>query len=298
MSWSVWIGLIVHKLRASLFASIGGASLSQMSKVATAVSKREALCELIRESAPLVIAYSGGVDSAFLLAVATETIGKRCLGAIADSPSLPRQALADALQLARQIGAGIAIVATDEMSDSNYTSNPINRCYFCKAALFTKLDALARGRGFRALAYGENADDAYQVRPGRKAAKEFQVLAPLQEVGLTKSEIRALSWAMKLPTADLPAQPCLSSRISQGTPVTAAALGMIERAESVVRGFGFRVFRVRHLGDGNRLRARVEILPREMPRIAEVVVSLLASLRGLGYDEVELDPQGYRTPST
>ena len=128
------------------------------------------------------------------------------------------------------------------MEDANYASNPVNRCYFCKAELFTTLDRLARGRGFRAIAYGENADDAQQVRPGRQAASEFEVLAPLKEVGLTKSEIRELSRAMHLATADIPAQPCLSSRIPHGTPVTVAALNMIERAEAIVRSFGFRDF--------------------------------------------------------
>jgi pyridinium-3,5-biscarboxylic acid mononucleotide sulfurtransferase len=268
-----------------------------MSETATVEAKRETLCDLVRKSAPLVIAYSGGVDSTFLLAVAAETIGHGCLGVIADSPSLPRRALADALQLARQIGAQIAVVATDEMSDPNYTSNPINRCYFCKTELFRKLDALARERRFRAIAYGENTDDAHQVRPGRQAAKAFRVLAPLREAGLTKSEIRALSRAMNLPTADAPAQPCLSSRLPHGTPVTAAALGMIERAEAAVRRFGFRIFRVRHLVQGDRLRARVEILPSEMPRIAQIGESLLADLHGVGYDEVELDPHGYRSPA-
>ena len=163
---------------------------------------------------------------------------------IADSPSLPRQALADALQLARQIGAAIVVVATDEMSDPNYTINPVNRCYFCKAELFTKLDKLAREGGFHTIAYGENSRHARQLRPGRETAEDFRVLAPLQEVGLTKSEIRALSRVMNLPTADAPAQPCLSSRIPYGTPVTAVALAMIERAEAAMRRFGFRVFRV------------------------------------------------------
>ncbi|CAN5526877.1 hypothetical protein BH20VER3_BH20VER3_00210 [soil metagenome] len=149
--------------------------------------------DLLRETAPLVIAFSGGVDSAFLLAV--ETLGDRCLGVIADTPSLPRQALTDALRLARALSAPIEVVRTAEMHDSNYRSNPVNRCYFCKAELFQKLETLAAERGFRAIAYGENADDAHQDRPGRRAAAELEVLAPLQEVGLTKSEIRAFSRA-------------------------------------------------------------------------------------------------------
>jgi len=268
-----------------------------MGEGATADAKREALRHLICESAPLMIAYSGGVDSAFLLAAAAETIGDLCLGVIADSPSLPRQALTAALRLARQIGTRVEIVGTDEMHDPNYTRNPVNRCYFCKAELFTKLDALAKERGFRAIAYGENADDARQVRPGRQAAAEFQVLAPLKEVGLTKSEIRAFSRCMNLPTADAPAQPCLSSRIPHGTPVTAAALGMIERAEAIVRSFGFRVFRVRHEVAGDRLHARVEILPDEMPNLEGVEESLLAGVRGIGYDKALIEPAGYRAPS-
>ncbi|MGI8890020.1 MAG: ATP-dependent sacrificial sulfur transferase LarE [Chthoniobacterales bacterium] len=257
--------------------------------------KRDALRELLRKSAPLVIAYSGGVDSAFLLAVAVETLGRNCLGVIADSPSLPRQALADASGLAEELGAQIEIVETTEMQDPHYTSNPVNRCYYCKAELFTKLETLARERGYRAIAYGENADDALQVRPGRQAAVEFAVLAPLKEVGLTKSEIRSLSRAMRLPTADAPAQPCLSSRIPHGTPVTAAVLNMIERAEAAVRQLGFRVFRVRHVAEGIRTRARVEIAPNEMPVAPLRVHALQEALRGVGYDEVFIDPQGYRS---
>lgn len=264
--------------------------------VTTAAEVREAaLRDLIRNNGPLVVAYSGGVDSAFLLAVATEAIGSACLGVIADSPSLPRQALVDALQLARQIRAQVEVIATDEMHDPTYTSNPVNRCYFCKAELFTKLDGLAKDRGFRAIAYGENADDARQVRPGRQAAAEFRVLAPLKDVGLTKSEIRALSRALHLPTADAPAQPCLSSRIPHGTPVTAAALSMIERAETAVRSFGFRVFRVRHQVEAEQIRARLEIAPNEMPKLDSLAKSLLAQLRAVGYDDAWIDPRGYRT---
>jgi uncharacterized protein len=260
-----------------------------------AETKQEALRDLLRSSAPLLIAYSGGVDSAFLLAVAAEMVGERCLGVIADSPSLPRQALADALDLARRLGARVEIMATAEMQDPNYTSNPVNRCYFCKAELFTKLEARARESGFRTLAYGENADDARQVRPGREAAAEFQVRAPLREVGLTKSEIRLLSRALNLSTADAPAQPCLSSRIPHGTPVTVAALGMIERAEAAVRGLGFRVFRVRHHVEADRCRARLEIAPNEMPMLAMIGEGLRQALHRIGYDEVVIDPRGYRS---
>ena len=249
----------------------------------------------LRAHAPLVIAYSGGVDSAYLLAEAHRTLGAQVLGVIADSPSLPRQALADALALAEKIGASAEVVRTDELANPDYATNPPNRCYFCKAELFTKLDALAADRGFRAIAYGENADDMQQVRPGRQAATEFSILGPLRDAGLTKAEIRELSRALDLPTADAPAQPCLSSRIPHGTPVTTEALGMIERGEAHVRSLGFRVFRVRHLADSAQpVRARVQIAPDEMPRLAAVAAALESGLLAAGYAAVEIDPAGYR----
>ncbi len=196
--------------------------------------------------------------------------------------------------MARSAGARVDVIKTNEMQETNYTSNPINRCYFCKAELFKKLDALAQDRGFRVIAYGENADDAQQIRPGRSAAAEFQVLAPLKDVGLTKIEIRLLSRRMNLPTADAPAQPCLSSRIPHGTPVTIAALGMIEQAEALVRSFGFRVFRVRHQVEAERARARLEIAPEEMGNIPSLAPSLQTALRGDGYTEVLIEARGYR----
>ena len=255
----------------------------------------------LQAHAPLVVAYSGGVDSAYLLAEAHRTLGTQVLGVIADSPSLPRQALADALALAREIGAPVEVVKTGELDNPDYASNPPNRCYFCKAELFTHLDALARERGFRAIAYGENADDMKQERPGRKAATEFAVLAPLRDAGLTKAEIRALSRELGLPTADAPAQPCLSSRIPWGTPVTTAALEMVERGESFVRALGFRVFRVRHIvreqGSPATAIARVQIAPDEMPRLPGVERELTAGLIGVGYADVEIDPAGYRSPA-
>lgn len=248
----------------------------------------------LRAHAPLVIAYSGGVDSAYLLAEAHATLGAEVLGVIADSPSLPRQALADALALAAQIGAPVEVVRTEEFANPEYTANPPNRCYFCKAELFTKLDALAAARGFRAIAYGENADDMTQVRPGRLAAAEFSIIGPLRDAGLTKAEIRELSRALDLPTADAPAQPCLSSRIPHGTPVTVEALAMIERGEAHVRSLGFRVFRVRHLA-GGMPRARVQIAPEEMPRLPQLRDALEAGLLAAGYAAVEIDPAGYRS---
>jgi uncharacterized protein len=260
-------------------------------------AKVERLNALLAAHAPLVIAYSGGVDSVYLLAAAHAVLGDRVLGVIADSASLPRQALKEALELARQIGARVEVVATDEVQDERYASNPMNRCYFCKAELFTKLDSLARGRGFAAIAYGENADDMRQTRPGRLAAEQFAVIAPLRDAGLTKAEIRELSREMGLPTADAPAQPCLSSRIPHGTPVTIEALAMIERGEALVRSLGFKVFRVRHLALGHETRARVQIAPDEMPRLEPVNGLLVSGLREVGYDNVEIDPAGYRPPS-
>jgi uncharacterized protein len=267
----------------------------QMNESALA-AKVEHLKAQLAAHAPLVIAYSGGVDSAYLLAAAHAALGDRAFGVIADSASLPRQALKEALDLARQIGARVEVVATEELQDERYASNPVNRCYFCKAELFTKLDALARDRGYAGIAYGENADDMRQVRPGRLAAEKFQVIAPLRDAGLTKAEIRALSRVMDLPTADAPAQPCLSSRIPHGTPVTVEALGMIERGETLVRSLGFKVFRVRHMALDQETRARVQIAPEEMAGIGPVTETLVSGLRAVGYDDVEIDPAGYRSP--
>ena len=258
------------------------------------------LKECLRAHAPLVIAYSGGVDSACLLAVAHETLGEKMLGVIADSPSLPRKALADALALAKHIGAPVEVVRTDEMQDQNYVSNPINRCYYCKAELFAKLDQLARERGFAAIAYGENADDAHHFRPGSAAAAEFSVIAPLKYAGIDKAGVREISRQFGLPTADAPSQPCLSSRIPHGTPVTAQALSMVERGEELVRSLGFKVFRVRHLVEDEaaaKFRARVQIAPDEMGGIPACEPLLMSGLSAVGYSAVEIDPAGYRSPA-
>jgi uncharacterized protein len=260
------------------------------------IQKLQALRSQLEANAPLVIAYSGGVDSAYLLAEAHGLLGDRVLGVIADSPSLPRQALADALALGEKIGARVEVVRTQEMENPAYSSNPVNRCYFCKAELFKTLDQLAAERGFKAIAYGENADDMRQVRPGRQAASEFRIIAPLRDAGLTKAEIRERSRELDLPTADAPAQPCLSSRIPHGTPVTLEALAMVEKGEAWVRSLGFRVFRVRHLASADRVpNARVQIAPEEMARVPAVREQIQGGLHAVGYAEVEIDPEGYRS---
>jgi uncharacterized protein len=261
-------------------------------------SKRAHLREILRANAPLIIAYSGGVDSAFLLGEARRELGDRVLGVIADSPSLPRQALAEAVALARAIGAPIEVIKTLELDNPDYAANPPNRCYFCKAELFQTLDTLARQRGYPAIAYGENADDMRQERPGRKASEEFQIIAPLRDAGLTKAEIRQLSRALGLPTADAPAQPCLSSRIPWGTPVTVDALAMVEHAEEHIRSLGFRVFRVRHVVKPDAPPgALVQIAPAELPLPADMQTDIVCRLREAGYANVEIDPIGYRGAS-
>lgn len=256
--------------------------------------KLRRLESLLHAHAPILVAYSGGVDSTCLLAVAHGTLGDSVLGVIADSPSLPRQALAGALDVARLLGVRVEVIATREFENELYLSNPPNRCYFCKAELFAKMDVLGAERGFSAIAYGENADDPPHLRPGSKAAVEFAVLAPLKQVGLTKAEIRDLSRYLGLPTADLPAQPCLSSRIPHGTPVTREALGLIERGEEAVRSLGFRVFRVRYRAPSG---ARVQIAPDEMHFLAGTRDKLFEVLRKAGFGSVEIDPNGYNPPS-
>lgn len=253
--------------------------------------------EILRQSAPLLVAYSGGVDSACLLAMAHGELGGEALGVIADSPSLPRAALDEALRVAAKIGARVEVVRTAEFSDERYLSNPPNRCYFCKAELFSKMELLACERGFRHIAYGENADDPADLRPGSRAAAEFHVIAPLKEAGLTKSEIRRLSSRLGLPTHDAPAQPCLSSRIPHGTRVTPLALAMVESGEAALRALGFRVLRVRYL-EGSPPAALVQIDPAEMPSGDDWKTPVTAALESCGFQRVQIDPAGYRPPRT
>jgi uncharacterized protein len=264
-------------------------------QAAKTIQEKEAhLCEILRFHAPLLIAYSGGVDSTLLLAVAHQTLGAQCKGIIADSPSLPRTSLAEALRVASSLGASVEVVSTTELEDPRYAENPLNRCYFCKAELFSRMDEIARTKGFSVIAYGENADDPAHLRPGSQAAAEFSVIAPLKEAGLTKADVREISRKMGLPTADAPAQPCLSSRIPHGTRVTRSALDFVERGEEIVRGFGFKVFRVRYLPpeDSSNPSAKIQISSDELERIEPIRIPLIAALSASGFARVEIDPEG------
>lgn len=244
-----------------------------------------------------LIAYSGGVDSTYLLAEATSLLGRSALGVIADSPSLPRKALSSAIAVAQNLGAQLRVIRTGELAKPEYAANPLNRCYFCKHELFDQMQRLALDERFPVLAYGENADDALELRPGAEAATEFKVRSPLREAGLTKAEIRWLSRERNLPTADQPAQPCLSSRIPHGTPVTREALLMVENAEDRLRAEGFRVFRVRYnIAKDGAITAKLQVDPSELARLYRLTTQLERDLRLMGFSRMMIDPIGYQPP--
>jgi pyridinium-3,5-biscarboxylic acid mononucleotide sulfurtransferase len=244
-----------------------------------------------------LIAYSGGVDSTYLLAEATSLLGRSTLGVIADSPSLPRKTLSSAIAVAQNLGAQLRVIRTGELAKPEYAANPLNRCYFCKHELFDQMQRLALDERFPVLAYGENADDALELRPGAEAATEFKVRSPLREAGLTKTEIRWLSRERNLPTADQPAQPCLSSRIPHGTPVTREALLMVENAEDRLRAEGFRVFRVRYnIAKDGAITAKLQVDPSELARLYPLTTQLERDLRLMGFSRMMIDPIGYQPP--
>lgn len=260
------------------------------------VRAREAALEArLRSLTSLVVAYSGGVDSAYLALAATRVLGSRALCVTADSPSYPARHRRMAEQVAGQFGFHHEFIHTQELAKPAYRANDTDRCYHCKHELYTELTGLARARGFAAVADGNNADDRGDYRPGRRAAREFGVISPLDEAGLTKDDIRTLSREAGLPCWDEPASACLSSRVPYHSEVTEAKLQTIERAEDIVRSLGFRVVRVRHHGDV----ARLELSRDEMARLLEpgVSESIDRQLRALGFRYVAVDLKGYRLGS-
>lgn len=276
--------------------------------------KHQALRRLLESYGSCLVAYSGGVDSVFLARVAREVLGDRALAVIADSASLPRRELAEAVAVAERFAIPLRVVRTAEFENPQYLANPTDRCYFCKQELFTELEPIAREEKFAVIAYGENASDLAGDRPGGRAAAEFQVRAPLKEAGLTKADIRALSAELGLPTADKPQMACLSSRLPTGERVTPEKLAWVERAENVLRDLGFHDVRVRHHSLGNLLPgaaspappgpergpgpalARIEVGPGEMARFlaGDTATRVAAALREIGYAHVTLDLVGYR----
>jgi uncharacterized protein len=267
-------------------------------QAASAGVKDAALRRLLDGFQSIIIAYSGGVDSAYLAYAATAVLAERALCITADSPSYPDRHRQLALRLAADFGFHHEIIRTAELERPEYRANPANRCYFCKHELYTHLSTLARARGIEAIADGSNADDRGDYRPGRQAAREFGVRSPLDEVGLTKAEIRELSRRAGLPTWNEPASACLSSRIPYFSQVTDEKLRMIEGAEAVLRELGFRVCRVRHHGDKETL-ARIELALDELPRALEpgMAAAIDAQLRAIGYQHVTIDLRGYRLGS-
>ena len=257
--------------------------------------KERRLSRLLGDLGSVLVAYSGGADSAYLAWIATRELGRKAVCVTAESASYPQRHRQMAVDLARQFGFHHEFVATLEMERPEYLANPADRCYYCKQELFGRLTELARARGLAAVADGNNADDWGDYRPGRRAAREFGVLSPLDQVDLTKDDIRQLSRDAGLPSWDEPASACLSSRIPYDSPVTDAKLRMIEQAESVLFRLGFRSCRVRH----HDQIARIEVAQDDIARVVspEVRAVVASELKAIGFRYVSLDLEGYRTGS-
>lgn len=262
---------------------------------AETLGKYELLQTILRDMESVLVAYSGGVDSALLLKVAHDVLGEQAMGALASSPAYAHEETQAALDLAAQMGLPVLTLQTHELEDERYVANDLHRCYFCKIELFSQLTPLAQEHQLRHIAYGLNKDDLGDFRPGQRAAREFQVRAPLKEAGLGKDEIRAIARFLDMSVWNKPAMACFSSRIPYGTKVDVASLHMIYQAEKLLHELGFQQLRVRH----HDKIARIEVERSELPRLIEDEVSRIVTegLRKIGYLYVTVDLQGFRSGS-
>ncbi len=262
----------------------------------TLTLKHQALLDYMRALSRVVVAYSGGVDSAFLLRAAIDAVtAENVLAVIGNSASYPSREFTEAVKLAEELGVEYQVLKTEEMDDKRYAANPNNRCYFCKHELFSQILAVAAANGYTAVLDGNNADDIGDWRPGQQAARELGVRSPLIEVGMTKAEVRELSKKYNLPTWNKPASACLASRIPYNTTITPEKLSMVERAENFLRDLGFIQVRVRH---HDKL-ARIEVGPAEINNLLDPIIreTITLELREIGYQYVTVDLQGYRLGS-